>query len=458
MNGTSLILGILAVEALIILWLFWKHLIVPRGLVQRLKSVNVQDLKGTVFPHPIQDVLQNRSLERYKSWQSGRPEGNCASLEPLGDVFLEEDFYAPRKVNAAPGIMAGMGILGTFLGLALGLGNLDITTSSRLMAGIQVLLNGLSMAAWSSVLGIAGSLLFTFWSRRVTHDIKVQCDRINQGLAGEYPVITPGQAVRQLLDAQGQILSSVQSIQTDFIMELADVLVEKMEEGQRKFQSEIANGLSSGMLAGVQGVLGEFSGTLEKVLDSVVPLAQQTRELVAAVNAVIDRQQPVMNKLEQILPNLTDSVAQLAAITEEFSLVSEKVTKLVEANSATSEKVSEATEHVREATDSISSSLKTVAEMQPALATLTERFDNSLDRFARQTDQRLAETFTTFDKQLASVASKLVTVVDELADALDQLPPAAQQLCQAVKEQGLRDTVMDGASVLESEMARGGDR
>jgi len=429
------ILTILAIECLVILWLFWKHLLGPRQMQRRLRSVDVEDISSTAdFPKAIQAALSHRYNSRHKSWHLSRVEGSTESLDAMGEVFREEDFYVARKVNAAPGAMAGMGILGTFLGLALGLGNLDITTSDKLMSGIQVLLNGLSMAAWSSVLGIAGSLIFTAWSRRVTHAIQVECQRINREIEEMFPVLSPGQAVRQLLDTQEKILSSVQSIQTDFIMELADMLAEKMEEGQRKFQSNVASGLSDGMLQGVRGVLGEFSKTLEQVLGSVVPLAQQTKELVSMVNSVISKQQPAMEKMDEVIPKISEATEKLNGLVGSFGGLAEQIGNATLKSSETASSFERTSQGMKEALTGIVASVQTITQMKPALETLTDRFENSLDKLAVQTDRRLAETFTTFDQQLATVASKLVTVADEMSDAMDKLPAATQQLIAALNQ------------------------
>ena len=67
-----------------------------------------------------------------------------------------------RYYNTIPSILTGLGILGTFLGLMMGLSQLDLGSSDpdKLREGITGLLGGATIAFSTSVWGIFSSIIF----------------------------------------------------------------------------------------------------------------------------------------------------------------------------------------------------------------------------------------------------------------------------------------------------------
>ena len=58
------------------------------------------------------------------------------------------------KVEAMPGLLMGVGILFTFLGLAIGVFGLDPTDADQLTLGVRKLLGGMSLAFLTSIAGL----------------------------------------------------------------------------------------------------------------------------------------------------------------------------------------------------------------------------------------------------------------------------------------------------------------
>jgi hypothetical protein len=63
--------------------------------------------------------------------------------------------YNPRDLNYGPIILTMLGILGCFLGIALGLLNFDTT---KVQDSVPSLLAGLRTSFWASITGIIGAL------------------------------------------------------------------------------------------------------------------------------------------------------------------------------------------------------------------------------------------------------------------------------------------------------------
>ena len=93
-------------------------------------------------------------------------EGIMMTQDPesfYNDQTLLEDI--PLAIfHGMPGIFTGVGLLGTFLGLTVGLTNIDFNNIETMKSGIEGLLKGTTTAFWTSVVGLIFALAFTILS------------------------------------------------------------------------------------------------------------------------------------------------------------------------------------------------------------------------------------------------------------------------------------------------------
>ncbi len=100
---------------------------------------------------------------------------NAEQLDRRGLPCSVEDYINDDTVTHGPGnaqlaeliptLLTSLGILGTFMGMVQGLSGLDITDTTRMMAGVGQLLEGMSYAFGTSVAGVSCSLVFNMLPR-----------------------------------------------------------------------------------------------------------------------------------------------------------------------------------------------------------------------------------------------------------------------------------------------------
>ena len=86
---------------------------------------------------------------------------------PALEIFSEFSTCSAYKINlkfldAAAGIVVGLGLLGTFLGLTLGINGFDSTSTQNIQNSIQVLLSGMGTAFRTSLVGMTASIIYIF--------------------------------------------------------------------------------------------------------------------------------------------------------------------------------------------------------------------------------------------------------------------------------------------------------
>ena len=75
-----------------------------------------------------------------------------------------------KHINAAPGVLSGLGVLGTFVGLTFSVATFDSSDSTAIMASIKTLLGGMGTAFVTSLLGMALSAIYIYIQKRFYND------------------------------------------------------------------------------------------------------------------------------------------------------------------------------------------------------------------------------------------------------------------------------------------------
>lgn len=93
------------------------------------------------------------------------------------DEFINEDVLSLRSwqgvIHQIPGTLTGLGILGTFIGLIVGIRDLQFDTMQNAIFSIQNLLGGINVAFYTSIAGVIMSILFNILNK-VTWGIMVR--------------------------------------------------------------------------------------------------------------------------------------------------------------------------------------------------------------------------------------------------------------------------------------------
>jgi hypothetical protein len=135
------------------------------------------------------------------------PDGSCLNSLPFGN-FVRDDvvlatvgsrrFKFPL-IHALPGICTSLGILGTFVGITIGLWGVDASNPAD---GIQPLISGLSTAFLTSIVGVIMSMILGVWAghreSRLLASVHDFVDLVEQ----KVPRITSEKLLASLLDAE----------------------------------------------------------------------------------------------------------------------------------------------------------------------------------------------------------------------------------------------------------------
>lgn len=121
-------------------------------------------------------VFQNDSLdkdfEEYKELVAKKKMNPNATLPDIEDVFNEESISIKvwrMAINQIPETLTSIGILGTFVGLIIGVGSIGFSSVAAAVTSLKTLIDGIEIAFYTSIVGIILSICFNlinkfFWN------------------------------------------------------------------------------------------------------------------------------------------------------------------------------------------------------------------------------------------------------------------------------------------------------
>lgn len=157
-------------------------------------------------------------------------------------VYFHGPSYSLQTVRTAPSLLTSFGIFGTFLGIAFGLMRFD---SANIEASVPVMIDGLGVAVWSSVVGILGAI-----SIRLRHALQtIRC----ASREGEQQV-----TVADLNNAIVALNQNLNELRYENRQNSASML-----ESQHSYQAQMVDANTSALTDAITTVMTEFNSRIE---------------------------------------------------------------------------------------------------------------------------------------------------------------------------------------------------
>ncbi|WP_345737039.1 anti-phage ZorAB system protein ZorA [Prosthecobacter algae] len=344
------------------------------------------------------------------------------------EEIFTNDRFAPglssnRIFQVLPGILTGLGVLGTFVGLQLGIGGLELNDLKKLETSIVPLIQGCAVAFSTSVWGVGVSLLFSLFEKLLEGFAERGVRKLQQRVDELVPRYVPEEAMAELA-------SSSRSSE-EMLKGLAVAIGDEMQKAIGRLGAEIKDAVVNATKEG-QGPLAEQSAQLlssaitnelGKLKETIDGMGQRFTDNFSAVSSELSRQ------VESFGPTVS-SLAQSVASTE--LTVSNAVNKL-NAHETVMSSMSEASEKIRQAAESftsMNSTLETSASRNKEAAEAQHAAANSNQEVATKfsvVGERLPEMRQTME-DAARVIGSIGAPIAELQVLLAKQPELQQQI------------------------------
>ncbi len=412
---------------------------------------------GIVFKDKLLAEQYKEFVDNYERLERKNPIGYKGNIEDYINYSIVDTIITRNVTNLVAGTMTGLGILGTFIGLSLGLQSFNLSSDTdQITSSIDSLMEGIKVAFHTSIYGMILSLAFNLAYKR---EIEIGNEAIEKFVNTYTRYIYSDKTDDSLNDflqfqkSQAEDLHNfTQSFSTDIlnvfgpqfdkmndvIEEFTSVASEKQVEGIDAMVNNFIESLNSSMGQNFSelGTIIAKSTDLQK--DSAEKLLQAmdvSKEVLANVDEINKCATKTVSELEGYLAgieelqkvvntNLTTLNAQIetmhmeGAKREEFLVSLEQLEKnVVEAEENYISRISDKTE---EMTSSIKNMADvTVSSIREAVSTLSESVENYNNSVASSSVVNATAIAEMGDKMSASI-EKAANDLRESANAVNE--------------------------------------
>lgn len=401
------------------------------------------------------------------------PAETLFTREVLVDNRLFDDF-----TKHLPGVLTGLGIIGTFAGLLEGLGKFDPSSTETAVSGLRPLLDGVSHAFVASGTAIGCAMIVVFISRLVL----AYCYRLVEGLshgidslyatgAGEEYLARLVKASEQSEANTAQLKDALVEDLRKMMQELVDRQILSHQTATKELGVSLGNTISSVMAEPIQKMTeainttttnnsAQVSGMLESLLTGFMAKLEDTfGGQMRGINEQMQRSMDVMNSVQAALQEL---LADIKRTNEHASntltgTLEEAMKKAADNQQVLIEQMREFVQEFKKLVEDERSKSKQALDeaMSKVLADLSAAIKN-MEAIRADAAQAEGERQVRLSEGTSMLVNGLSSQVDELLKAVAEQVTKTQQNIDAISSVSTR--AVDGMNQGALTMASAADR
>jgi methyl-accepting chemotaxis protein len=381
--------------------------------------------------------------------------------------YLIEERGLRRDNETMPGAFTGYGILGTFVGLVLGLGQMNVADAVAIRGSINVLISGMSMAFLTSIVGVFLSLSWTAADQRLLRSTTRELEGLHDTLNRLVPSPSEWDLLQDLASVQREQLVTFNGFVTDTLIPemlsgLREVLKETLSpqlERTTDLFERVATAGTEVQVEGMGNMVRMFVDNLNQLLKGQVEdLSGCIKETITWQKQTHSEMHELSRGLSEAVLDVKDTLAQTADLVQDLSAEGQQL-KAIIANlgsvhavfETALSRLSETTEATAEASLKTESNLEKLADAnrevdearEKQLIVLRGQLDEmrvfwraaadqmnglvqgiteGVQTFTQQLHHGLEYSFGQYDKALSTAVERLRGAISSMGDGLEDLP------------------------------------
>jgi hypothetical protein len=242
-----------------------------------------------------------------------------------------------RMIAAVPGFLTAIGVIGTFVGLQLGLSEVNISsnvTIDEMKTGVSAVIGGAKVAFMTSIWGVFLSVVFNFLEKLLEQSIRTKINGLQINIDEIFPRLSPESQLQDIADNSNESRESLQGLAeqigikmqesmltatrgisealektlTEIMAPAINKLVDETSEGNQKALEELLTKFMEGF--GEQGKQQRVAmdSASEKVNESI---SDMSITMQAFINKLESSQSASGEREKDLIANISNQVAQM---------------------------------------------------------------------------------------------------------------------------------------------------
>lgn len=391
-----------------------------------------------------------------------------------------------RLIAAVPGFLTAVGVIGTFVGLQLGMSGMDMSGDVVLMKeGIKTVIDGAKIAFMTSIWGVTLSVIFNFIEKLLEQNVRTKISNLQTKIDEIFPRLSP--------ESQLQVIANNSAESRESLQGLAEQIGIKMQESMltatRGISEALEKTLNEIMAPAINKLVDETSEGNQKALEDLLTkfmdgfgaqgnqqraamegASEKVNESIAGMNATMETfikkieasQQASGEREKELIASISLQVSQLVDQSNEQGM---KMTELMGSqlgslNSAFEESQTQASKREQELASNISEQIKSLTEGISAQSNvLTEFVSNQMSSLnttfetrEAQTAQKAEERDIALAKQTGAISASTQDLVSKIDSSIQKHQTSSEQILQQGKslQTSVESSVLASAKATES--------
>lgn len=331
---------------------------------------------------------------------------------------LASGLTGSRLLAAVPSFLVALGVLGTFVGLTIGLSGLDGTSDEveTLKRGINELISGATVAFMTSVWGVFFSLVLNFIEKLVEGNVLNKISKLQQRIDELYQHIPAEQSLLNIAEYSKESKHALQELHE----RIGDRLQESLSGMSDAMQHAVTDALNTVMAPAIQALVSNSSeqssqaltALVEQFMSSMASVGReqggQMQQAAADVNTAVSS---IGERLDYLFTNLSEQQNQQLELAKQQS--SQFSSQLQEITSSADQKQ----EQLEQRFGQLMSSLSSQIEKQ---LVATQSHDEQRQAAFKQQINESSTNQTALLEQLSQSVSKQVQSMTEVGAERDK--------------------------------------
>lgn len=321
---------------------------------------------------------------------------------PSSEYFSEDNTCKSVKLNlrlldTATGTLVGLGLLGTFLGLTLGIKDFDSSDASKIQESIQVLLSGMATAFLTSLAGMTLSIIFTFIDKSCRNRLSKGLYNLTERLDKSYYI----DDIALVTINQGNMLDKLYTNIQHLFMNQCNSVVSTISAEAKNVNDKLTYANQDGQVVTIGNAIREI---LAENSEQSKALKSFSTDLAIELNNGFD--ESLSRQMQQkILPLMENVDNTTKAIIEHIDKMAEVVSS--------------------PATDMIQN---VVAELKNSMSAVIDEFKTGLSGSATNELESLASQLGTASQALVSFPQNMENISETLQTTIEEVKTAVSEI------------------------------
>lgn len=336
------------------------------------------------------------------------------------------------------GVFTGIGILGTFFGLVIGLSGIDVTTANidEMKTSIGSLLSGISVAFITSLLGVVFALGFNYFHNKCVTNAKENLAFVVEILEDMYPRRTQEYWLSEVINQNQKQTEALQNFSSDLAIALSNQLEEKLNPSFDRLAKDLAKIMQDNLAPTLQGVKESLdnlnNGGVKAIGEGIND--GMGNELKGFASTLINLQKDMKDSFAMTQQTGADANKKLTTMVDELADRLSKSSNEVLA--AQNKQMENMALQMQDITAKMSeAATASGGELSRAIAEVTAVMKGTMDNAAEKQNSILAETCDKISDVLTEVNENLIKSTNDTTKAQQtQVEATVEQMNAIIKD------------------------